>query len=708
MLAICKGRRVGKIEPGRPYPKGATYDGRGVNFAIFSGHAEAVEICLFDADGVRETARITLPEYTNEIFHGYIPGLTPGQLYGLRIYGPYAPSEGHRFNPNKLLLDPYAKQHHGQLIWDDALFGYRIGAKEADLSFDERDSAPFMPKCAVVDIGSGWKPAHPWKDEKRPRIHWADTVIYEAHVKGMTALDADVPEPLRGTFAGLAHPSVIEHLVELGVTAVELMPVQAFLDDRHLIERGLTNYWGYNTIGFFAAAPRYISPGGDLGEFRHMVHHLHAAGIEVILDVVYNHTAEGNHLGPTLSFRGIDNASYYMLADDRRHYFDTTGCGNTINQFHPRVLQMIMDSLRYWAEDCHVDGFRFDLASSLGREHRKFEVNARFFDAVLQDPALSPMKLIAEPWDIGEGGYRLGGFPPGWAEWNGRYRDAVRSYWRGDAGFVPAFSRDLLGSADLFDKRGRRPWTSINFVTAHDGFTLMDVFSYNRKHNEANGEGNADGHDDNRSWNCGQKGPTNDPRIANLRDRMRRNLLATLLVSQGTPMILMGDEVGRTQGGNNNAYCQDNEISWVDWSSIGERNEAFLDFSRRMVGLRKRLRLLRQTRFLHAEKISDDGTKNVAWLRPDGKEMEPDDWTNGLSKSIGLLLCSREDLPLLILTNSHSEQLVFKLGAPPGIGGWRLLVDTARALIEPDEPVAQTNAVIALPGRGLVLYEGVR
>jgi glycogen operon protein len=427
----------------------------------------------------------------------------------------------------------------------------------------------------------------------------------------------------------------------------------------------------------------------------------------VILDVVYNHTAEGNHLGPTLSFRGIDNASYYMLADDKRYYFDTTGCGNTINQFHPRVLQMIMDSLRYWAEECHVDGFRFDLASSLGREHRKFEGNARFFDAVLQDPALSPMKLIAEPWDVGEGGYRLGGFPPGWAEWNGRYRDEVRSYWRGDQGFVPGFARDLLGSADLFDKRGRRPWTSLNFVTAHDGFTLMDVFSYNRKHNEANGEGNKDGHDDNRSWNCGQKGPTNDAKILKLRDCLRRNLMATLLVSQGTPMILMGDEVGRTQRGNNNAYCHDNEISWVDWSSIGERDEIFLNFTRGLIRLRKRLRLLRQTQFLHGEKVSDDGTKNVVWLRPDAAEMAREDWNNGLSKSIGLMLCGAEDKPLLILTNSHSEELSFKLSAPAGFKGWRLLVDTARGVIEPDEQALPPGDTVTLPGRSFLLYEGV-
>jgi isoamylase len=693
-----------KLEPGLPYPRGATYDGHGVNFAVFSENADAVEVCLFDADGIRESARIRLPEYTNEVCHGYIRGLRPGQLYGLRVYGPYAPTEGHRFNPNKLLLDPYAKQLHGQLIWDDALFGYRIGAKNADLSFDERDSAPFVPKCVVVDAGGGWKPAYPWKDEKRPRIHWAETVIYEAHVKSFTAMNPDIPTPLRGTFAGLAHPRAIEHLVKLGVNAIELLPVQAFFDDRYLVDRGLKNYWGYNAINFFAPAPRYISEGGDLSEFRHLVHHLHAAGIEVIVDVVYNHTAEGNHLGPTLSFRGIDNASYYMLADDRRYYFDTTGCGNTINQFHPRVLQMIMDSLRYWAEEFHADGFRFDLASSLGREHREFECNSRFFNAVLQDPALSATKLIAEPWDIGEGGYRLGGFPPGWGEWNGRYRDDIRSYWRGDQGFLPALARGLLGSADLFDKRGRRPWSSINFVTAHDGFTLIDVFSYNRKHNEANGEGNKDGHDDNRSWNCGQKGPTNDPKILNLRDRMRRNLMATLLLSQGTPMILMGDEVGRSQRGNNNAYCQDSELSWLDWSSIGERDEAFLAFTRGLLHVRRQLRLLRQAKFLHGDEVGEKGMKNVVWLRPDGAEMTPADWNNCLLKSIGLMLCGLEDPPLLILTNSDSEDISFTLGTPEAVIGWELLVDTARGSIEPGDPIVKPGESVTLAGRALLLY----
>jgi glycogen operon protein len=702
------GPGVYELSAGLPYPRGATFDGQGVNFAVFSANAEAVEICLFSPDGAEETARIALPEYTDEIFHGYVKGINPGQLYGLRVHGPYAPKDGHRFNPNKLLLDPYARQLHGQLVWDDALFGYTVGAKDEDLSFDTRDSAPFMRKCVVVDLGSHWKPAYPWSDERRPRIPWADTIIYEAHVKGLTALHPDVPEELRGTFAGLAQPSVIEHLVKLGVTAIELMPVQGFVDDRYLVERGLKNYWGYNTVAFFAPAPRYVSEGANPAEFRDMVHQLHSADIEVILDVVYNHTAEGNHLGPTLCFRGVDNASYYMLADDKRYYYDTTGCGNTINQFHPRVLQMIMDSLRYWVEECHVDGFRFDLASSLAREERAFVNNARFFDTALQDPALSPAKLIAEPWDIGESGYRLGGFPPGWAEWNGRYRDDIRSYWRGDQGYVPGLAKGLLGSADLFDNRGQRPWASVNFVTAHDGFTLMDMYSYNRKHNEANGEGNKDGHNDNRSWNCGRKGPTKDSKILDLRDRMRRNVMATLLASQGTPMILMGDEIGRSQLGNNNAYCQDNEMSWLNWSAIGDRDQAFLAFMRKLIGLRRRLPLLRQTHFLHGAEISPDGTKNAKWLKPDGEEMTPKDWDNNHSRSIGLLLCGTGELPLLLLTNSHSEDLSFELAAPTGIASWRLLVDTARGVIEPDDNPIAPGATVTLPARTLFLFEGKR
>ncbi len=698
-------KHVFEVEAGLPYPRGATSDGNGANFAVFTENAEAVEVCLFDSSGERETARIELPEYTDEVYHGYVRGIEPGQLYGLRVHGPYAPEEGHRFNPNKLLLDPYAKELHGQLIWHDALFGYQIGSKKADLSFDERDSARYMPKCVVVEAESRWVPPFPWRGEKRPANHWADTIIYEAHIKGFTISHPKIPKKLRGMFAGLAHPRAIEHLVELGVTAIELQPVQAFFDDRYLVDKGLKNYWGYNTVGFFAPAPRYTSNGGDVSEIRHMVHRLHEAGIEVILDVVYNHTLEGSHLGPTLSFRGIDNASYYMLDDDKRYYFDTTGCGNTINQFHPRVLQMIMDSLRYWAEECHVDGFRFDLASSLGRERREFEGNARFFDAVLQDPTLSGLKLIAEPWDVGEGGYRLGGFPPGWSEWNGRYRDDVRSYWKGDEGCVPKIANGLLGSADLFDQRGRRPWSSINFITSHDGFTLADLVSFNEKHNEANGEDNQDGHDDNRSWNCGHEGPTDDPKILELRDRMRRNLMVTLLLFQGTPMILMGDEVGRTQGGNNNAYCQDNEMSWLNWSNINARDEALFSFTKRLIELRKSRPLLRQTHFLHGEPINGHGAKDVTWFRPDGKEMGQAEWNNGLSKCIGVLLCGPNDAPLLLLMSSHFEDVDFNLGEVRANASWKLLVDTARGLVEPNEAAVPENSTVTLPPRSLFLFE---
>jgi isoamylase len=697
-----------RLEAGLPHPLGATFDGSGVNFALFSAHATKVELCLFDAEAGRETARISLPEYTDEVWHGYLPGIQPGQHYGYRVHGPYAPKEGHRFNPHKLLIDPYAKALSGALVWNDAHFGCRLSAPDGDLSFDARDSAPFMPKCVVVRSAEEWKPSFPWKRERRPRVHWGETVIYEAHVKGMTTLHPHVPEKLRGMFPGLAHHRTIERLVKLGVTAVELMPVHAFFDDRHLVEKGLANYWGYNSIAFFAPAERYLSPGGTINEFKHMVHRLHEAGIEVILDVVYNHTGEGNHRGPTLSFRGIDNASYYMLADDRRYYFDSTGCGNTVNVRHPRVLQMVMDSLRYWATECHVDGFRFDLATSLGRELRAFEPDAGFLDAISQDPVLSRVKLIAEPWDVGEGGYQLGRFPPGWSEWNGRYRDDVRSFWRGDAGFLPAVARGLLGSADLFEKRGRRPWATVNFVTAHDGFTLNDLCSYNHKHNEANREDNRDGHNDNRSWNCGAEGPTDDPAILDLRDRMRRNLVATLLVSQGTPMLLMGDEVGRTQCGNNNAYCQDNETSWLDWRNIDERNKAFLDFTSGLIGLRRRFPLLRQTRFLHGEPVAREGAKNATWLGPDGHEMKAADWHNGSAKSIGLMLAGGNDSFILIVLNAHDGELYFRVPAPQDVAGWRLLADTARGTLEPDEPHVDPGATLPAPARSLLLFEGVR
>ena len=694
-----------RIEAGLPYPLGATHDGSGVNFALFSANASRVELCLFEDGGSGETSRITLPEYTNEIWHGYIGGLRPGQLYGYRVHGPYAPQDGHRFNANKLLLDPYAKSLQGRVRWNDALYGYQRASEDADLSFDERDSAPFMPKCAVVETAARRRYSFPWRRETRPNTPWTDTVIYEAHVKGMTMRHPGLAKPARGTFAGLAHPSVIDHLVKLGVTAIELLPVQSFIDDRFLEEKGLTNYWGYNTIGFFAPSWKYLGPGGDIQQFKLMVHRLHQAGIEVILDVVYNHTGEGNHLGPTLSFRGIDNASYYKLADERRFYFESTGCGNTINQSHPRVLQMILDSLRYWVEECHVDGFRFDLATSLGREERAFDPGAAFFDAIGQDPLLSQVKLIAEPWDVGENGFQLGNFPAGWAEWNGRYRDDLRSFWKGDEGFLPGLASAMLGSAGLFDKMGRRPWSSVNIITAHDGFTLADLYAYNEKHNEANGEGNRDGHDDNRSWNCGVEGATDDVEITRLRARMRRGLMTAMLLSQGTPMLLMGDEVGHRQQGNNNAYCQDNELSWLDWQNTAE-DDAFCTYTAGLLRLRKRLPLLRQPDFLHGERALRDGTRNITWLRPDGKEMQEGDWTNGYSRSIGLMIAQSGLAPLFILLNAYHEDLEYRTPRPRVILEWRLLADSARGIIEPNEPNIGHGAVITLPARGVLLFEG--
>jgi glycogen operon protein len=686
-----------RVEPGLPHPLGATWDGGGVNFALFSANATKVELCLFDPKGRRETDRIALPEYTHEVWHGYLPDIRPGQRYGYRVHGPYDPANGHRFNPNKLLIDPYAKALHGEIRWHDAHFGYRVGSTRQ--TPDRRDSAFVMPKCVVTDT------AMTWGDDRRPRHAWASTVIYEAHVKGMTAQREDLPEQLRGTFGGFADPRVIDHLVKLGVTAVELMPVQAFFDDRNLVDKKLTNYWGYNTVNFFSVAPRYFSPGADLHEFQVLVRRLHEAGIEVLLDVVYNHTAEGNHLGPTLSFRGIDNASYYMLADDKSMYYDTTGTGNTINMRHPRVLQMVMDSLRYWVESCHVDGFRFDLATALAREGQSFDTSAVFLDAVRQDPILSRVKMIAEPWDIGPNGYQLGHFPPGWAEWNGSYRDDMRSYWKGDAGLVPAFSRRILGSAEIFEHRGRRPWASVNFITAHDGFTLIDLWSYNEKHNEANGEDNRDGHSDNRSWNCGVEGPTDDPAIMALRDRMRRNIMATLLLSQGTPMLLMGDEVGRTQHGNNNAYCQDNEIAWLDWESVSARDRAFMDFLCGVMRIRKRYRLLRSGRFLHGEPIDEDGTRSVVWFRPDGHEMEASSWTDAAAKVIGLVL-SDATTRLLVLANAYHEAISFKLPDSGLAAAWQVRIDAGTGEIDPAGRRHIAGTTIELEGRTLLLLAG--
>ncbi len=686
---------IPRATAGLPYPLGATWDGSGVNMAVFSAHATRVEICLFDESGRRETARTALPEFTHEVWHGHFPDLRPGQLYGLRVHGPYAPEAGHRFNANKLLLDPYAKAIHGQIRWHDSLHGYRLGHPKADLSFDRRDSARAMPKCRIID------PAHTWGEDRRPRHAWAETVVYEAHVNGMTARREDVPSELRGTFAGLATPGVIEHLARLGVTTIELMPIHAFFDERYLTERGLSNYWGYSTLGFFAPAPRYVSPGRDLGDLKLMVQRLHGAGIEVILDVVYNHTAEGNHLGPTLCFRGIDNLSYYVPADDPRYIFDTTGCGNNLNTRHPRVLQMVMDSLRYWVEDFHVDGFRFDLAVTLSRDRDNFDQNSPFLDAVAQDPVLAHVKMIAESWDLGPNGYQVGAFPPGWAEWNGRYRDAMRGFLKGDPGGVPALASHLLGSADIFDRRGRRPWSSVNFLTAHDGFTLMDLYSYNEKHNEANGEDNRDGHNDNRSWNCGAEGPSEDPEVIALRDRMRRFAIAVLAVSHGTPMLLMGDELGRTQDGNNNAYCQDGPLTWVDWDEE-PRATAFRNFVAGALALRRDLPLLRSARYLHGDPVGPEGRPDVRWLRSDGREATGEDWENGLDRDVAVVL--RDDRgAVLLIANASDEAVDFTLPEAMGGGGWRLRLDSGAGEIDPDRPAVEAGAPLSVPGRGLLV-----
>ncbi len=671
------------VWPGNPYPLGATWDGAGVNFALFSEHAEKVELCLFDPKGRREIARIPLPERTDLVWHGYLPEVRPGQLYGYRVHGVYQPEAGHRFNANKLLLDPYAKAIEGQIKWSDAHFGYRIGNRREDLSFDRRDSAPGMPKCRVID------PAFTWGDDRPPKIAWHDTVIYELHVKGFTQLHPLLPPPLRGTYAGLASEPAIEHLKRLGVTAVELMPVHAFVDDRHLVEKGLRNYWGYNSIGYFAPDMRY-SASGEIGEFKTMVKTLHAAGIEVILDVVYNHTAEGNHLGPTLAFRGIDNAAYYRLVSGNRRYcMDYTGCGNTLNMMHPRVLQLIMDSLRYWVREMHVDGFRFDLASALARELHAVDKLGAFFDIIHQDPVLSRVKLIAEPWDLGEGGYQVGNFPVGWTEWNGRYRDVMRDYWRGEGGLIGEFATRLTGSSDLYAHSGRRPYASINFITCHDGFPLADLVSYNGKHNEANGEDNRDGENYNRTWNCGAEGPTNIPAVNALRARQKRNLLASLIFSQGVPMLTAGDELGRSQGGNNNAYCQDNEVNWLQWE--GEAADWHLfEFVATCLSLRREHPALRRRHFFQGRFIHGAGVKDIHWLKPDGSEMSDQEWNLQHAPCLGVYLIGAaigetdmrgrriEDDDCLLLFNAHHQAISFTLPTPPRDAAWTALLDTGR------------------------------
>jgi glycogen operon protein len=696
-----------KVREGLPYPRGATWDGNGTNFALFSGNATKVEICLFDDKGEREVARVELPEYTDQIFHGYLPGVGPGTFYGYRVHGPYAPDEGHRFNPNKLLLDPYARAHAGELRWDPAIFGYQVESMD-DLTFDERDSAPFMPKCVVVDSGFDWK-----GEPGRVAVPRDRTIVYETHVKGFTRLHPGVEEKLRGTYAGLGSKAVTDYIRSLGVTSVELLPIHSFINDSHLLEKGLTNYWGYSTIGFFAPDPRYASDvPNSLREFKEMVARFHEAGLEVILDVVYNHTAEGNERGPTLSFKGIDNASYYrLMPDEKRYYINDTGTGNTLNVSNARVIQMVTDSLRYWVQDMHVDGFRFDLGTILAREANGFDNQSGFLKACGQDPVLDTVKLIAEPWDCGPGGYQVGGFPPGWAEWNDRYRDTVRDFWRGEAP-VSALAARLCASGDMFNHQGRRPWACVNFITAHDGFTLNDVVTYNEKHNDANGEDNKDGSSDNRSWNCGAEGPTDDADVNALRGRQMRNMLATLLLSQGTPMLLAGDEFARTQHGNNNAYCQDSEISWLNWD-IQEKGREQTRFVQKLIKLRRKYAILRRGRWLTGAYNEELGVKDVTWINANGQEMHDDDWGNDATRCFGMLIDGRsqstgirrrgEDVTLLLVLNAYSDLVEFTLPEAVGGSGWELLLDTN----VPEDASGDFDAgdIYGVTARSLLLFD---
>ncbi|GAA4356585.1 glycogen debranching protein GlgX [Variovorax defluvii] len=700
MTTLPSSRAQLVVSEGLPHPLGATFTGTGVNFAVFSAHATRIEVCLFDEAGEVETARIALPEYTDEVWHGHVAGVQPGARYGLRAHGPYAPESGHRFNPHKLLLDPYAKAHMGSLRWGPELFGYTLGHPDADLSFDERDSAALVPKCVVVDS------RFEWTQPLGTRVPWDRTVVYETHVGGFTRRHPGVPAAQQGTFAGLAHDDVLRTIADLGVTSVELLPIQMFLDQSYLVDKGLKNYWGYDTLGFFALDPRYLSQP-TIDEFKGLVDRMHAHGLEVILDVVYNHTPEGNELGPTLCFKGLDNASYYRLmpAGDGigpRYYINDTGTGNTLNLSHPRVLQMVTDSLRYWVSEMRVDGFRFDLATILAREPHGFDEGGGFLDSCRQDPVLSSIKLIAEPWDCGPGGYQVGQFPPGWAEWNDRYRDTVRAFWRGDEGKAADLASCLTASGGLFNKRGRRPWASVNFITAHDGFTLADLVSYNDKHNEANGEDNRDGHGENLSWNCGAEGPTQDEEILALRSRQQRNMLATLLLSQGTPMLLAGDEFGRTQQGNNNAYCQDNEISWIDWAGIDDAGHQLRAFTRRLLALRREQPVLRRMRFLTGQAQGEGGHPDVRWLAPDGQAMADAHWNDAHTRAFAVMLDGRSprsaisgeghDASLLLLFNGWEDEVRFTLPDAPA-GGWRLVLDTADPAIEGEQDVREHTAI---------------
>jgi isoamylase len=695
-----------QIWPGSAYPLGATYDGSGTNFALFSEVAEKVELCLFDADGTE--TRVEFHEVDGYVWHAFLPGVEPGQRYGYRVHGPHKPDEGLRCNPNKLLLDPYAKAIDGTIEWDEALFGYHFDEPD---SRNDDDSAAQLPKCVVIS------PYFDWGVDRPPKRAYADTVIYETHVKGMTETHPDLPEELRGTYAGIAHPAIVDHLTQLGVTAVELMPVHHFVNDSFLVDKGLNNYWGYNTIGFFAPDHKYsssTSPGGQVQEFKAMVRALHEAGIEVILDVVYNHTAEGNHMGPTLSFRGIDNSAYYRLVqDDLQYYMDYTGTGNTLNVRHPQSLQLIMDSLRYWVLEMHVDGFRFDLASTLAREFYDVDRLSSFFDLVQQDPVVSQVKLIAEPWDVGPGGYQVGNFPPQWTEWNGKYRDTVRDFWRGEEGTVGEFAARITGSADLYETSGRRPVASINFVTAHDGFTLRDLVSYNDKHNEANKDDNNDGESHNRSWNCGVEGETDDPEVLALRSRQQRNFLATMFLSQGVPMICHGDELGRTQGGNNNGYCQDNDMTWLHWDAV---DSDLLDFARRASELRREHPVFRRRRFFDGRPSRRrGGVPDIVWFTPDGTEMTEEDWDAGVG-SVSMYLNGQgipdrdqrgervSDDSFLLCFSAHWEPTEFTVPGDEYGPSWEIVLDSADSSTAGQ--VLKAGAALPVPARALVVLRG--
>jgi len=695
--------------PGKPYPLGATWDGEGVNFAIFADNATGVELCLFDnKDAEKESQKINITERSHQIWHCYLPDCKPGQLYGFRVHGPYEPENGHRHNPNKLLIDPYAKAIAGSINWNDAMFGYIVGDPNADLSFSETDSAPFIPKSVVIDNEFDWEGDEP------QYLPYHQSIIYEAHVRGFTKQHPDIPEEIRGSYAAIGHPVTIQYLKDLGITAIELMPVHQFVNDRHLLEKGLYNYWGYNTIGFFAPDVRYSSSGvegGQVTEFKQMVKNLHQAGIEVILDVVYNHTGEGNEMGPTLSFKGVDNLCYYRLVEgDMRHYMDYTGTGNTLNANLPNVLRYIMDSLRYWILDMHVDGFRFDLAATLARELHEVNRLSAFFDIIHQDPVISQVKLIAEPWDVGEGGYQVGKFPSGWAEWNGKFRDCIRDYWRGADSMLGEFAQRFTGSPDLYQDDYRRPTASINFITAHDGFTLNDLVSYNDKHNEANGEDNRDGESNNRSWNCGAEGPTDDEAINKLREQQKRNLLTTLFLSQGVPMLVAGDEFGRTQNGNNNAYCQDNEISWLNWK---DADQSLLRFTRKLIHFMKEHPAFRRRKWFQGLPIKGKGLEDIAWFLPEGTEMSDENWNHDYAKSLGVFLNGKgihqldpegqqiEDDNFYLIFNAYHEALDYTLPEKIRGKGWMKVIDTAED--DTEDHLLDQKESICVQGRSVVV-----